>query len=234
MDGDELLKGLPLASAALDSVRELALAAFVDKLTGLPNRAALETLHESYDRDVNARWTVVFIDLGGFKEINDTHGHPAGDAALQLVASQLANACRNLKGTAFRQGGDEFVVTIPQDRIHEFMATVERQITTMTLTMNKRVITVQTTQGYARGSDTVTLEKLIQRAEAACRVAKSRTDGKSVEWTEEIETEVPVSERRKCEACKATTTVLFLPSRKTDSCLTRCSNCGAEFASSSP
>ncbi len=229
MDGDELLKGLPLASAALESVRELALAAFVDKLTGLPNRAALESLRDSYDRDVNVKWSVVFIDLGGFKEINDTYGHAAGDAALQLAGSQIDAACRSLKGSAFRHGGDEFVVTVSLNRIAEFIAVAEQRLTHMTLTLNKTAIAVRTTLGYARGAETVTLDELIRRAEAACRVAKSRTDGKGVEWSDEIESEVPNSERKKCDACKATTMVLVLPSRRAEACLANCSNCGEAF-----
>lgn len=50
MDGDELLRGLPLASAALDSVRELALAAFVDKLTGLNGHVNAEEFRAEIDR----------------------------------------------------------------------------------------------------------------------------------------------------------------------------------------
>lgn len=101
MDGDDLLKTVPLANAAVESIRKLAFAAFFNKLTGLPNHAELENLQEGYDRDVNLKWAVVFIDLSGFKEINDTYGHTAGNAALRLAGSMTGGVAKSCRGQAF-------------------------------------------------------------------------------------------------------------------------------------
>ena len=56
---------------------------------------------------------VVFVDLDGFKGINDTLGHKAGDALLQAVGARLDSWCQHVSGLAARLGGDEFVALVP-------------------------------------------------------------------------------------------------------------------------
>jgi diguanylate cyclase (GGDEF)-like protein len=83
--------------------------ASVDALTGLPNRAALKQhlLHAGSLEDV----TVLFIDLDGFKEVNDSLGHEKGDAVLRDVASRIASAVPD-GVTVGRLGGDEFLAIV--------------------------------------------------------------------------------------------------------------------------
>ncbi len=88
-------------------------AASHDRLTGLPNRAAFETLLEA--ATVNAAKTpfcALFIDLDRFKQVNDTGGHAAGDAVLRDVALRLSAQLRK-SDTVARLGGDEFAVLLP-------------------------------------------------------------------------------------------------------------------------
>jgi diguanylate cyclase (GGDEF)-like protein len=83
-----------------------------DALTGLPNRLLFtERLNRALlDRDAAARpIAVVLIDLDDFKKVNDRYGHPAGDAALAIVADSLRAAARPQDLLA-RLGGDEFVI----------------------------------------------------------------------------------------------------------------------------
>ncbi|MFH1659943.1 MAG: EAL domain-containing protein [Pseudomonadota bacterium] len=86
-----------------------------DPLTALPNRA---TFRDRLDQHVrfalrrNANLGVLFIDLDGFKPINDTLGHDVGDDALVIVAERL-NACLRGSDTVARLGGDEFAVVLP-------------------------------------------------------------------------------------------------------------------------
>lgn len=85
-----------------------------DPLTGLPNRRLLEdriatTLQHAFRHHSKA--AVLFLDLDGFKLINDTHGHAVGDEVLKMVASRLVGASRK-EDTVARIGGDEFVIVL--------------------------------------------------------------------------------------------------------------------------
>ncbi len=89
-----------------------------DVLSGLPNRACFdETLKIAVERNLqnNRKLAIAYIDLNGFKLVNDTLGHGAGDEILRTVADRLR---QNFRGTDFiaRVGGDEFVVLLDMDR----------------------------------------------------------------------------------------------------------------------
>ena len=92
---------------------ELRLAALTDPLTGLANRTHFaDALQEAADQGDTP--VVLLLDLDGFKAVNDTLGHGAGDAVLREVADRLRRTCRHGELVA-RLGGDEFVVLIPDD-----------------------------------------------------------------------------------------------------------------------
>ena len=94
---------------------ELVRLAFHDELTGLPNRAlALDRIGQALavSRRTNQPWACLFIDLDGFKVVNDTIGHYAGDATLVAVAERLTGLVRP-GDTLARLGGDEFVMLCP-------------------------------------------------------------------------------------------------------------------------
>lgn len=114
---DDNARLLARLEAALESTRARAReyqdAAYYDALTGLPNRARfMERLDAACRRtDEPGRFAVMFLDLDGFKEINDTHGHAMGDAVLRETAAALRSRLRAGDVIA-RLGGDEFVVLL--------------------------------------------------------------------------------------------------------------------------
>ncbi|WP_264064457.1 sensor domain-containing protein [Mycolicibacterium hippocampi] len=92
---------------------ELARMAVTDPLTGLNNRHALEEcVRHHRDTELGASVGIIFVDLDGFKEVNDAHGHMAGDAVLIEAATRLA-AVVPAPASVYRLGGDEFVVVVP-------------------------------------------------------------------------------------------------------------------------
>lgn len=101
-------------SKLIESRGELQYLAHHDKLTGLPNRQLLaEKMQAAFDRAQRHQHKVVllYLDLDGFKAINDGLGHEAGDAALREIASRLTSTLRRVD-TVARVGGDEFVVLL--------------------------------------------------------------------------------------------------------------------------
>ncbi|MEK4273804.1 sensor domain-containing diguanylate cyclase [Paenibacillus sp. FSL R7-0026] len=87
--------------------------AHFDQLTRLPNRTALEVyLEESLETESeNHTLTFLYLDLDGFKRVNDTLGHQTGDVLLQKVAQRLS-ALGQVKGITVRLGGDEFLIVL--------------------------------------------------------------------------------------------------------------------------
>lgn len=105
-----LISSLTNTENALGEMEEIA---HHDQLTGLPNRVALriylEKIKARVSKDANLVYTIFYLDLDGFKAINDTHGHDAGDSILKGVANKLSiNALE--EEIAVRIGGDEFVI----------------------------------------------------------------------------------------------------------------------------
>ncbi len=94
--------------------KELSRQALLDKLTGLPNRRALDLEFQkamARVRRYKRMLAVVMMDLDGFKPINDTYGHDSGDRVLQVIGKRLQETLRHTDFVA-RLGGDEFVLLI--------------------------------------------------------------------------------------------------------------------------
>jgi diguanylate cyclase (GGDEF)-like protein/PAS domain S-box-containing protein len=90
--------------------------AYYDTLTGLPNRALLsEMLRDAIEvaQSRLSRVALLFLDLDGFKDVNDTLGHARGDQLLRLVSTRLTELVGN-RGSVARMGSDEFVVLLTE------------------------------------------------------------------------------------------------------------------------
>lgn len=103
--------------------------ATADQLTGLFNRAHFNTrLQEEIDRArrLQRPLCLILLDLDGFKEYNDTRGHLAGDSVLRGVGRIILHACRKFIDSAFRYGGDEFTILLPDTPIEGAFGMGER------------------------------------------------------------------------------------------------------------
>ena len=111
-----------------DELKKLELNAVTDPLTGLYNR---RLFGESFEKELNRarRYTqplsLVILDLHRFKEVNDKHGHPRGDEVLRATAATLKKALRT-SDSAFRIGGDEFALLLPQTDSQQALALSRR------------------------------------------------------------------------------------------------------------
>src|SRR5438105_13133796 len=111
-----------------EDLKKIELNAVTDPLTGLYNR---RLFGESFEKELNRarRYTqplsLVILDLHRFKEVNDKHGHPRGDEVLRVTAATLKKALRT-SDSAFRIGGDEFALLLPQTDSQQALALSRR------------------------------------------------------------------------------------------------------------
>jgi diguanylate cyclase (GGDEF)-like protein/PAS domain S-box-containing protein len=151
-----------------------------DQLTGLPNRAMfMESLEraERKSRRRHARFSVLFVDLDHFKQVNDTMGHAAGDLLLQAVAERLAGAVRQSDLVA-RIGGDEFMVLIDDHRGPEEVMIVAQKILSFLerpVLLEWKEVQISASVGVASyPEDGEDAETLVKNADTAMYQAKER------------------------------------------------------------
>jgi diguanylate cyclase (GGDEF)-like protein/PAS domain S-box-containing protein len=165
-------------SARKQAEREMAHRALHDHLTGLPNRLLLAdclgTSISSADRNGSGT-AVIFVDLDGFKFVNDTLGHEVGDRLLQQVAQRLSGCIRHGDLLA-RMGGDEFMVVVngvSEDRVALLVADRLRAALRDPFYMGHQELVITASMGisiYPRdGTDVSTLRR---NADAAMYEAK--------------------------------------------------------------
>lgn len=127
------LRNTDLSSSLDDAHAELTQAALHDPLTRLPNRRLLQqrieqSLAEAEQR--GSRFAVMFMDLDGFKQVNDAYGHQTGDALLVAVADRTRKLLRPADMMA-RLGGDEFVLVVPIENDEDVATLASRIIQTV-------------------------------------------------------------------------------------------------------
>ena len=175
---------------------ELVWKATHDPLTGLPNRALFrERLANALQRSRrhSANVAVLFIDLDGFKAINDSHGHEAGDALLKTVAARLVEHVRP-GDTVGRLAGDEFVVLCDQVEQAAAISTLAERLNDALREpveiVGERQISVSASIGVAVGhGSTHRGDDLLRSADTAMYAVKQRGRDGWRFFSESLETE---------------------------------------------
>ncbi len=149
-----------------------------DPLTGLPNRTRLNdrvnqaiALARRHEKQV----AVLFLDLDGFKHINDSLGHPTGDKLIQSVAKRLVD-CGRATDTVSRQGGDEFIVVLSEVQHSEDAAIAARRMLRAVAnphSIDQKELHITTSIGVSvYPDDGLDAETLIKNADTAMYQAK--------------------------------------------------------------
>ena len=166
-------------SAAQAMARKMTYLAQYDFLTDLPNRVLLnDRIAQAIKTSQRNQGTiaVLFLDLDGFKHINDSLGHESGDLFLQSVARRLTNAVRR-SDTVSRRGGDEFLILLTEIHDAENAAAIADKI----IASLKLPHLIRGSEAYVTASigisvcpaDGLDAEKLIKSADAAMYYAKA-------------------------------------------------------------
>ncbi len=184
VEGALIIESAGMRQAAQDHVAALSHQAFHDALTGLPNRTHLIEQTERSVRDAGAgrdRVALMVLDLNGFKQVNDTAGHQAGDLLLQQVARRLEGAVRE-GDVVSRLGGDEFAILLTRDADEEVASTVAGRICERLrrpFEIEGRKVSIGGSVGIALYPDDATgYEALMKGADAAMYEAKRATKGR--------------------------------------------------------
>ncbi len=170
----QLRSQLSTYEARLEEVERLA---SLDALTGLRNRRSVELQLERRIKE-GRRASVIYVDLNGFKRINDAFGHIAGDDLLKQFAGELRAALR-AADIVGRWGGDEFIVMIDGDSRQAEMLVdrIEKWVTgdyVLTATAVPQKVKITAAAGVASWQPGDTVTDILSRADAAMYERKSR------------------------------------------------------------
>ena len=167
-------------SVARKMALEMTHSAEHDFLTGLPNRMLL---NDRVDQSIalarrhRKQVAILFLDLDGFKHVNDSLGHPIGDKLLQSVAQRLVD-CVRASDTVSRQGGDEFVVLLSEvEHVEDATITARRMLLAVAAphSIDKHDLHITTSIGVSLFPDDGTnAEALIKNADTAMYQAKEK------------------------------------------------------------
>ncbi|HXM91073.1 MAG TPA: GGDEF domain-containing protein [Candidatus Dormibacteraeota bacterium] len=169
-----------------DELKKLNLNAVTDSLTELYNR---RVFNEFFERELNRAkrynqpLSLVMMDMHRFKEVNDKHGHPRGDEVLRMAAATLKKALRT-SDFAFRIGGDEFALILPQTDAAQALALSRRVETVFADTLKPLQLNVTVGMDYGVANfpqDADNAEDLVRIADERLYQRKHAHRGRAAE-----------------------------------------------------
>lgn len=160
-------------------LKKLEVESFIDSLTGVFNRRAMEN-------DLNQRlaewqrygsyFSILLMDFDSLKQVNDDHGHEAGDKLLSEISQLLASKLRR-SDLLYRIGGDEFVAILPNTNGEQAQTTAERlcrQTEQHKIDFRQQSITTTISIGIAQVEVNDTFEAILRKADERMYIAKNR------------------------------------------------------------
>lgn len=170
---------------------QLAYQATHDSLTGLPNRAQLVEKLDSLLRETEGEISVLFLDLDGFKQVNDRLGHAAGDSLLVRVAQRLREITRPTD-IVTRLGGDEFVVVLAGLGVMEAEASAGRIVSALELpyVVGGDEASISASIGIAAAGEDRDSEQILKEADVAMYRAKALGKGRAVHLDADLKAEI--------------------------------------------
>jgi diguanylate cyclase (GGDEF)-like protein len=162
-----------------------------DALTGLPNRTAFASTLDAAVRHPGSHpgsTAVLFLDLDGFKPVNDLLGHEAGDRLLRIIAARLRGAVR-ADDVVARLGGDEFTVVMRRSGEDEVLAAAQRLVDVVAepVALDGDTVRVGVSIGVASLAPGLDGAELLRRADAAMYQAKAAGRGTVLSYAAELD-----------------------------------------------
>lgn len=177
--GPVLVRAMLCALERTSHAATLRTQAVTDPLTGLANRHGLQPSLDhalAMARRTGRSLAVLFLDLDGFKDVNDVHGHEAGDRVLQELSRRIVARTRDMD-TVARLGGDEFVVVMEDLTDPRFAATLARKLVTAAaapIDVQGHAVSLTASVGISvYPSDGEDAAALVRHADAAMYAAKA-------------------------------------------------------------
>lgn len=180
LQGKNIIENIELRIRSSESEKKIQHLAFYDSLTGLPNRSLF---NDRFDQLLRTEMreqhsiAILFIDLDGFKAINDSYGHGVGDELLKIIAQRFKRILRS-HDTVSRMGGDEFVIILQKIQVRKDVIHIAEKLlreTAKPIPIAGNTIKISSSIGIAiypeHGTDK---ETLIRNADNAMYLAKQK------------------------------------------------------------
>jgi diguanylate cyclase (GGDEF)-like protein len=225
-----------------EDLKKLQLNAVTDPLTGLHNR---RLFGETFEKEINRARRyglplgLVILDLHRFKEVNDKHGHPRGDEVLQAAAATLVKTLRT-SDSAFRIGGDEFALLLPQTDAAQALALSRRIATVFEETLQPLQLAVSVSMDHGVATfplDGEQADQLIRIADERLYRLKYANRGKSATRSTPgpaQETPVPEAPARPTVSTRTISIESKRPNEKPDAALSMAASAAAAGISAQP
>lgn len=211
-----------------ESLAQVQRSALMDHKTPLRNGMALSQKLDTLAQG-EVEHAVIFGDLNGFKLVNDTHGHAAGDAAIERAGKLLSVMLEPFEAEAFRQSGDEFVVICHKEQLSSIRSALSGTFALNVLYHGRSKIEIRMSFGWTTARND-TPQLWLSRAEEACRIAKQRGAGVFLEWESDYSA-IPEEIRSRCNSCGASFRLSVSVNHPVDKGCLWCPQCGKQASS---